>query len=105
VGKSDKISKKILGALVGIVTTLATVIAGLHLEGREFMELSIERYEGRLETVESNGRECEADRRILRRDLTFQAGELHELREQIAETRGFIEGRKALKDKGLSATK
>ena len=89
--KND-LPKKVVASLISAMALLASVVAGLHYEGREFLQGSLQTVRADIKTIEGKAQDCEDDRKELR-------GELTNLTKKVARQEGFIEGQKAIKSK------
>ena len=88
----NKLVKKIIASLLAAISLLASVIGGLHYEGREFMQDSLLTVRADIKTIQQKSQDCEADRKELRVELT-------DLTKKVARQEGFIEGQKTLQFK------
>jgi hypothetical protein len=83
------LTRKIVASLVGAVVLLASVVAGLHYEGREFLQGSLLTVRADIKTIKGKAQDCEADRKELRIELT-------DLTKKVSRQQGFIEGQKVI---------
>ena len=88
----NKLIKKVIASLIGAVSLLASVVGGLHYEGRSFLQDNLQTVRDDIRTIQQRSQDCEADRKELR-------GELTNLTKQVARQEGFIEGQKTLQFK------
>ena len=88
----NKLVRKIIASLLAAISLLASVIGGLHYEGREFMQDSLLTVRADIKTIQQKSQDCEADRKELRVELT-------DLTKKVARQEGFIEGQKTLQFK------